>query len=61
MVLIVKKLLLIIVLACHFKLLFTLVAKYLEHTKITKKLDTCLHKLSTDINYAVFVVDDLED
>ena len=61
MVLIVKKLLLIIVLACHFKLLFTLVAKYLEHTKITKILNTYLHILSTDINYAVFVVDDLED
>ena len=50
MVLIVKKLLLIIVLACHFKLLFTLVAKYLEHTKITEILNTCLHMLSTDIN-----------
>ena len=50
MVLIVKKLLLIMVLAYHFKLLFTLVAKYLEHTKITKILDTCLHMLSTDIN-----------
>ena len=49
------------VLACHFKLLFTLVAKYLEHTKITEILNTCLHMLSTDINYAVFVVDDLED
>ena len=61
MVLIVKKLLLIMVLACHFKLLFTLVAKYLEHTKITKILDTCLHMLSTDINLDVFVVDDLED
>lgn len=61
MVLIVKKLLLIMVLACHFKLLFTLVAKHLEHTKITKILNTYLHILSTDINYAVFVVDDLED
>ena len=50
MVLIVKKLLLIMVLAYHFKLLFTLVAKYLEHTKITEMLNTCLHMLSTDIN-----------
>lgn len=61
MVLIVKKLLLIMVLAYHFKLRFTLVAKHLEHTKITKILNTYLHILSTDINYAVFVVDDLED
>lgn len=61
MVLIVKKLLLIIVLAYHFKLLFTLVAKYLEHTKITKILNTCLHMLSTALNSSAFVVDDLED
>lgn len=61
MVLIVKKLILITVLACNFKFLFSLVAKYLEHTKITEILNTCLHMLSTDINYAVFVVDDLED
>ena len=25
-------------------------AKYLEHTKITEMLNTCLHMLSTDIN-----------
>lgn len=49
------------VLACNFKFLFSLVAKYLEHTKITEILNTYLHILSTDINYAVFVVDDLKD
>lgn len=49
------------VLACNFKFLFSLVAKYLEYTKITEILNTYLHILSTDINYAVFVVDDLKD
>lgn len=61
MVLIVKKLLLIMVLAYHFKLLFTLVAKYLEHTKITEILNTCLNMLSTALDSVVSFIDNLDD
>ena len=61
MVLIVKKLILITVLACNFKFLFSLVAKYLEHTKITEILNTCLHMLSTALDSVVSVIASLED